>query len=126
MSFILVPKRGDDLQVNAWNWRPTLEFLLAENILDFETFELMGFHGSGGTADAELATRIAEAIEHKLQGMQPGERIRADLAITAEPKKVVDFGSSSPIDARDLYSATYQWLVTFRDFCRRSQGFNVL
>jgi hypothetical protein len=23
MSFILIPNEGEDIQVNAWNWRPT-------------------------------------------------------------------------------------------------------
>jgi hypothetical protein len=26
----------------------------------------------------------------------------------------------------DLYSATYEWLVQFRDFCRECRGFSVL
>ena len=57
--------------------------------------------------------------------MHPGGRIRADLLITAEPKKVVHFESSDPIDAVDLYSAKYEWLVEFTNFCKRSGGFEV-
>jgi hypothetical protein len=125
MSFILVPKYGDDLQVKAWNWRPTLEFLLHEKVIDAETHELMSLNGCGGKADADLARRIAAAIDCKPQRMHRGERIRADLLITAEPKKVVHFESSDPIDAVDLYSAKYEGLVEFTNFCKRSGGFEV-
>jgi hypothetical protein len=33
MSFILVPKEGEELQVNGWNWRPTLQLLLAAGVI---------------------------------------------------------------------------------------------
>jgi hypothetical protein len=42
MSFILVPKHGDDVQVNAWNWRPTLELLLREGLISEELHDRMG------------------------------------------------------------------------------------
>jgi hypothetical protein len=126
MSFILVPKQGVDLQVNAWNWRPTLELLRAENVIDSKTCELMGVQGCGGQADAELCLRIAAVIEDKLKSMHPGERIRADLMITADPKRLAQFGSNEPVDAVNLYSATYEWLTTFKDFCDRCGGFRVV
>ena len=126
MSFILVPKYGNDIKINAWNWRPTLEFLREEGVIDAEAFELMSLNGCGGKSDADLALRIAVAIDRKLQGMHPGDRIRADLSTTSAPKKVVHFERSDPIDAVDLYSATYEWLVDFKSFCERSGGFEVL
>jgi hypothetical protein len=39
------------IQINAWNWRSTLEFLDAEKVIDAEAFELMGLHDWGGKAD---------------------------------------------------------------------------
>ena len=36
--------------------------------------------------DAALAVRIADVLERKLAGMNPGERVRADLTVTALPK----------------------------------------
>lgn len=126
MSFILVPKRGEDLQINAWNWRPTLEFLRSENIIDAETFEKLGTHGAGGHVDADLANCIGLAIQRKLEAMHPGERIRGDLSVTSEPKKMVQFADSSPIDAVDVYSAKYEWLVQFKDFCEHCGGFAVV
>ncbi len=41
MTFILVPEQGEDVQVNAWNWRPTLELLRAEGLLTEENYERM-------------------------------------------------------------------------------------
>ena len=91
MSFILVPNYGDDLQINAWNWRPTIEFLRLEGVIDDETAERMTCHGCGGEADADLARRIGAAVARKLQNMRPGDRIRGDLSVTDAPKKVAEF-----------------------------------
>ena len=125
MSFILVPKQGEDLQVNAWNWRPTIEFLRVEGIIDDETSELLTLNGRGAQADADLTRRMAIAVERKLQSMHPGERIRSDLSFTNAPKKLAEFHKPESIDAVDVYSATYEWLVQFKTFCERSGGFRV-
>jgi hypothetical protein len=125
VSFILIPKQGGGLQVNAWNWRPTIEFLRVEGVIDDETSELLTTNGCGAEADADLARRIAHAIESKIQGMRPGERIRADLTVTAAPKRVAEFHKPETIDTIDLYSAKYEWLVQFKDFCERCGGFRV-
>jgi|SRR5580692_7179627 hypothetical protein len=125
MSFILVPKQGEDLQVNAWNWRPTIEFLRVEGIIDDETSELLTLNERGAHADADLTRRMAIAVERKLQSMHPGERIRSDLSFTNAPKKLAEFHKPESIDAVDVYSATYEWLVQFKTFCERSGGFRV-
>ncbi len=129
MSFILVPQFGEELQINAWNWRPTLEILRAENLADDETLELLGCNGCGATVDGELARQIAAALTRRLVGMSTAERVRADLSITAKPKRKIVFTpgmSADEIDPLELYSAHYDWLVTFRDFCARSGGFKVV
>lgn len=129
MSFILVSERGD-LQVNAWNWRPTLELLMAEGVVTHEQYERLGENGSGGQVDAIAAERIADVIERWLMStkMNPGERMLADLTVTARKRVPIDFspnGGAEPLDPNDLYSASYDWLVAFRDFCRQSGGFEV-
>jgi hypothetical protein len=121
MSFILVPSQGDDLQINGWNWRPTILLLHERGIIDDEQHQRMGAQAAGGYASTELAARIASCLELELARMKPGDRLRADLRITSAPKS----GSlDAPVD--DLYSATYEWLVKFRDFCQTCGGFNVL
>lgn len=129
MTFILVPKRGEEVQVNAWNWRPTLHLLQVENLITEQYCVLLGANGCGGQVGAELASRIAAVIERKLLGMKPGERLLADLTITAKPKVPQIFSpdaNPTDIDEIDLYSATYEWLVTFKEFCKVSGGFKVL
>ena len=129
MSFILVPNQGEDIQVNAWNWRPTLELLRAENVLSQENYGIMGTHGCGGEVDAEMAGRMSAVVDRKLSAMQPGQRMLADLTVTSEPKKkVIITAGTKPeeIDAVDFYSASYEWLVTFRDFCKESGGFKIM
>lgn len=119
MTVILVPKNGEDIQVNAWNWRPTLELLSSTELLSDEMYERMELNGCGGQADSDLAFKFAEVIEAKLKDMRPGERMRADLTITSIPKP------ENP-ETNDLYSVSYEWLCRFHDFCRKSGGFDVL
>lgn len=129
MTFILVPSEGEDLQVNAWEWRPTLELLRATNVINEDDYERMGAQGCGGKVDAELATRITGVVAHKLANMNPGERLLADLSLSAEHKKLVVFAPNSRVDDIDvvnLYSARYEWLETFVEFCRNSGGFEVM
>ena len=129
MTFILVPKIGEDLQINVWNWRPTLELLLAEKVITQEDHERMGAHGCGGRVDEVKASRIAEVVAHKLLSMNPGERISANLSLSKEPKQLAVFTpymNPDDIDCSELYCATYEWLETFANFCRRSRGFQVV
>jgi hypothetical protein len=116
--------------VNAWNWRPTLDLLLNEDLIDGERHELLGAHGCGAGVDEELAGRIAEAIERKLKlaDMKAGMRMRADLSVTSVDRKPIVFtatASTDGVDQNEAYSATYEWLVTFKEFCARSGGFDV-
>jgi len=129
MSFILVSKRGD-LQVNAWNWRPTLELLLAENVVTPEQYERLGAHGCGGRVDADTADHIADLIERRLVSteMKPGERMLADLTVTSSKRVPTVFLPNADVESADtnnIYSASYDWLVAFRDFCSQSGGFEV-
>jgi hypothetical protein len=129
MTFILVPSQGEDLQVNAWNWRPTLELLLATNAITEDDHQLMGANGCGAEADAKKASQIADAVAAKLKGMAPEERLLANLSVSKEPKKLAEFGpdvKAGDIDENELYSTTYEWLETFAKFCRSSGGFKVM
>ena len=128
MSFILIPARGEDLKVNGWNWRPTIDLLLQANLIDEKQHELLGNNGCGGAVNSESAAKIADFIDQHLTNMSPGQRLRGDLTITSEPKKRVVFTTDSQIEDLnqvEVYSATYEWLVMFRDFCCTSQGFHV-
>ena len=129
MSFILVPSQGEDLKVNAWNWRPTLELLLALNTITEKEHEQMGANGCGGKVDGEKASRIGGVVYEKLKDMKPKERLRANLSVTDEPKKLTVFSpgmNANEVDVNELYSASFEWLETFAKFCETSGGFEVL
>ena len=124
MTFILVPLHADpndDLQINGWNWRPTLELLYRARLLDDEAVQRASANGAGGRVTAEQAVRIAEFLDRYLAGLTPGQRVRWDGTVTSELKS--DQLDQKP---RELYSATYEWLSRFRDFCRTSGGFTVV
>jgi len=80
--------------------------------------------------DGDLANRFADAIERrlKLADMKEGQRMLADLTVTSDERTPATFsptGSADAVDVNDLYSTTYEWLVAFKEFCRRSGGFDV-
>jgi hypothetical protein len=103
--------------------------MLAANVISEEDHERMGAHGSVGKVDAEKAARIAEAVADKLMGMNPGERMLANLSVSKEPKKLAEFGpgvNADDIDENELYSTTYEWLEEFSKFCRSSGGFEAM
>jgi hypothetical protein len=129
MSFILVPKNGEEVQVNAWNWRPTLELLRCHGVVDDgEACDRLAAQACGGRLTGDDAERAARVVDEQLASMKPGERMRADLTVTAGPRPTVMFsanGVKPDVSDIDRYSASFEWLVTFRDFCRTCGGFDV-
>ena len=121
VTFELEPVTGDSISINGWNWRPTLELLHRTAVLSAETLELMSFTGGGGQATSGEAERIAEFLDSYLAGLGPGDRVTFNGAVTAEP----DTGEFHRDDLARNYSATYEWLARFRDFCRSSGGFRL-
>jgi hypothetical protein len=88
----------------------------------------MGASGCGALVGDELACRFADVVEQKLIGMSPDHRLLRDQSVTSKPKKTLILtpeSDISEIDVMDAYSASYEWLVMFRDFCRTSGGFKV-
>ena len=112
-----------------WNWRPTLQLLLALDAITEEDHDRMGTQVLGGRVDSEKACRIADAVAQELKYMNPGERMLASHTVTKELKKLSVFSpnmNAPDIDENDLYSASYEWLQTFEKFCRLSGGFEVM
>ena len=98
------------------------------NALSNEDYERMGAHGCGGIVDKAKAEQIADVVTQKLRSMKPGERMRANLSVTNETKRpaVISTNAIDNIDVDELYSATYEWLEVFVQFCRTSGGFKVM
>jgi hypothetical protein len=121
VTYELEPARGDSISINGWNWRPTLELLHRTGILSEETLGLMSFNGGGGEVTPDEAERIAEFLDGYLARLGAGDRVTLDGSVTMEP----DSGEFHRDDLARNYSATFAWLVQFRDFCRSSGGFQV-
>jgi hypothetical protein len=98
MSFILVPKNGEEIKINAWNWRPTLELLRGAEIIDDDLFERMGTHGFKAEVDADMASRIADYIGARVLAMKPEQRVLADLTVTDRPKRPLIITPDTKID----------------------------
>ena len=69
MAFLLVPKSGESLMINAWNWRPTIELLRDAKQLDDDLYERMVTLGREANVDADTARRFADFIDLRLQAM---------------------------------------------------------
>ena len=74
--------------------------------------------------DASRRTRPADRQLSGV-GMNSARSLAIDCEQIFESHSTSKSGSlDAPVD--DLYSATYEWLMRFRDFCRTCGGFNVL
>jgi hypothetical protein len=65
----------------------------------------------------------------RARAIEPGDRMLADLTVTSSkraPTALLPNGDAESVDTNEIYSASYDWLVAFRDFCRQSGGFEVL
>ena len=119
VSFSLVPATGDGIWINAWNWRPTEELVRRTGIVPDGTLELLEF--GIGEVTAEQALRIAEFLDDYLARLSPKDRVTLDGQVIDEP----DTFEFHRDDLSRNYSASYEWLAKFRDFCRSSNGFTM-
>jgi hypothetical protein len=121
MGFILYPSEdGEEVYINAWHWRCTLEILRRASLLDAETLELAGMQFLRPIA-AQQADRIGAYLNTYLAVLTPDARILYDGTVINESVAV----EHDPDDMRWTYSTNYAWLTEFRDFCLRSGGFKV-
>lgn len=123
MAYSLTPAAGESLWVNRWKWRPTIELLVRAGILSPERAERLHYNGGSGDVSAAEAGRIGQFLESFLASMTSGQRLLIDGAISGDPDTGELFGGP---DWDKNYSATFEWLQKFRDFCKASGGFRVL
>jgi hypothetical protein len=113
MSWTLESPEGGRLDVNAWNWRPTLSLLESAEVLDAETAALLGVNGYVPVTGRE-AGRIADFLDAYLEGLPGDGRVRLDGGVTTEP----DTYELHRDELGRNYAAGAGWLRAFRDFCR--------
>ncbi|MEU8251799.1 hypothetical protein [Nonomuraea sp. NPDC048916] len=99
--------------MNAWTWRPTLALLEDGEVLDPDTLMMLGFN-NGMPITGQEAARIADFFDTYLNGLPADGRVRLDGAVTTDP----DTHEFHRTDLDLNYSASTEWLRTFRDFCR--------
>jgi hypothetical protein len=121
MSVILISPTGSDVQVNMWNWRPTMLLVRKAIELDDERFELLQVNGVGASISQTEAAMIADYLDTYLADFPKDGRMLLDGAITKTPDTYEFYRNNWEKN----YSASYSWLVEFRDFCRNSEGFKV-
>ncbi|MET8861767.1 hypothetical protein ABZW11_02305 [Nonomuraea sp. NPDC004580] len=116
MSWTLETPDGTSLQVNAWNWRPTLELLENSGVLDEETADLLGYNIAVDLT-ADQAHRIATFLDTYLASLPDEARVMLDGSTTTEP----DTNEFHRDDLSLNYSASTDWLRRFRDFCHTAR-----
>jgi len=117
MSWTLETPDGESLDVNAWNWRPTLELLERSGLLDADTTQMLGYNVAVELT-GEQAQRIATFLDTYLATAPAEGRVLLEGSIITEPDTYEFYRD----DLGRNYSATVAWLTRFRDFCRTATG----
>ena len=126
MSFTLIDLSSENFEfrANVWNWKTALEIIKSFDILSEGEIRQMNYNATGVKVEAEEGRTIGEKIRDEiLPQLAPNKRIYADLSITDKP----DDGTLYKDDDEQWknYSADYDWLKEFSEFCLKSKGFQV-
>lgn len=126
MSFTLLDSgaEGFEFRANVWNWRTALEIIKSFEIISDGKLRQMEYNATGAKLEKEEAHQIGEKIRDEiLPKLAPDKRIFADLSITAAKDDGTLYKDDD--DQWKNYSADYDWLKEFSDFCLNSKGFQV-
>ena len=111
------------LDINLWNWRPTIALIALTRLIDAERVDLMGYNGTGVEITEAESRAIGRFLETEvLPALRPGTRLTYDLNVTDVP----DDYKLHRDDFAKNYSASYEWLTRFAQFCGTCSGFRVL
>ncbi len=126
MSFTLLDLSSENFEFNAnvWNWRTTLEIIKSFDILSEGIVRQMEYNGTGVKLEKDDVHQIGERIRDQiLPKLEPNKRIFSDMSITDAPDDGTLFKDED--EQWKNYSATYEWLKDFSEFCLKSKGFQV-
>lgn len=126
MSFTLMDSgsEGFEFHANVWNWKTALEIIKSFDLLSEGKIKQMSYNATGVKLEKDDAHLIGEKIRSEiLPKLEPNKRIFSNLSITDAP----DDGTIHRDDDEQWknYSASYEWLKEFSDFCLKSKGFQV-
>ena len=126
MSFTLIDLGSEnyEFRANVWNWKTTLEIIKSFDLIDEGKVRQMNYNATGAKISHEDAHRIGEKInEEILPKLEPDKRIFMDLSITDKPDDGTLYRDED--EQWKNYSADYEWLKEFSEFCLKSKGFQV-
>ena len=126
MSFTLMDLGSEnfELSANVWTWKPTLEIIKSLDILSNGKVRQMEYNATGVKIELADAHEIGEKIRDKfLPQLEPNKRIFMDLSITDAPDDKTLHRDQD--EQWKNYSASYEWLKDFSEFCLKSKGFQV-
>ncbi len=126
MSFTLMDLGSENFEfrANVWNWKTTLEIIKSFDVLSEGTIRQMNYNATGVKLEKDDAHFIGEKIRDEiLPRLAPDKRIFMDLTITDAPDDGTLYKDGD--EQWKNYSATYDWLRDFSDFCLKSKGFQV-
>ncbi|REJ76391.1 MAG: hypothetical protein DWQ47_12355 [Acidobacteria bacterium] len=126
MSFTLIDQGSENFEFRAsvWNWKTLLEIVRSFDVISEGTLRQMSYNASGTPVSIDDAHLIGEKIRNEvLPKMGPGTRIFADLSITDKPDDGTLYQDED--EKWKNYSADYEWLSEFCEFCFKSKGFQV-
>ncbi len=126
MSFTLIDLSSENFEFRAsvWNWKTALEIIKSFDILSEGDVRQMGYNATGVKLGREEAVKIGKKIrEDILPKLAPNKRIYADLSITEQPDDGTLYRDND--EQWKNYSADYEWLNEFSEFCLKSKGFQI-
>jgi hypothetical protein len=126
MSFTLLDLGSENFEftANVWTWKAALEVIKSFDIISEGAIRQMTYNATGATISHEEAHAIGEKIRDEvLPKMGAASRIHADLSITDAPDDKTLHRDED--EQWKNYSASYEWLKDFSDFCLKSKGFRV-
>lgn len=126
MSFTLMDLGSEnfELSANVWTWKPTVEIIKSLDILSDGKLRQMEYNATGVKIELADAHEIGEKIRDMfLPKLEPNKRIFMDLSITDAPDDKTLHRDQD--EQWKNYSASYEWLKDFSEFCLKSKGFQV-
>jgi len=126
MSFTLLDQGSENFEftANVWTWKAALEMIKSFDIIGEGAVRQMTYNATGVTVSIDDAHEIGSKIRDRfLPKMNENSRVFADLSISDAPDDKTLHRDED--EQWKNYSASYEWLKEFSDFCLRSKGFRV-
>jgi hypothetical protein len=126
MSFTLLDLGSENFEFTAsvWTWKAALEVIKSFDVIGEGAIRQMTYNATGVTVSLEDAHEIGTRVRDELlPKMNEKGRIYADLSITDAPDDKTLHRDED--EQWKNYSASYDWLKDFSEFCLRSKGFRV-